>query len=106
MGFLLLFGVDARPPHDGVRRMERFNLLRALAAARGRICGHYELTPPIGDHRAIKRTMRPMLGFKSMHCARLLLAGIETMHMVRKGQLGGPKGKVAFAAEQFYSLAF
>jgi hypothetical protein len=58
------------------------------------------------DHRAIKRIMRPMLGFKSMHCARILLAGIETMHMIQKGQLGGPKGKVASAAKQFYSLAF
>jgi putative transposase len=34
------------------------------------------------------------------------LAGIETMHMIRKGQLGGPKGKVASPAKQFYSLAF
>jgi putative transposase len=58
------------------------------------------------DHRAIKRIIRPMLGFKSMHCARILLAGIETMHMIRKGQLGGPKRKVASAAKQFYSLAF
>jgi hypothetical protein len=30
---------------------------------------------------------------------------IETMHMIRKGQLGGPKRKVASAAKQFYSLA-
>jgi len=58
------------------------------------------------DHRAIKRITRPMLGFKSMHCARILLAGIETMHMIRKGQLGGPKRKVSSAAKQFYSLAF
>src|ERR1700730_5213969 len=46
-GLLLLFEVGARPPHDGVRRMERFNLLGALAAQDGRACGHYELTPPI-----------------------------------------------------------
>jgi transposase-like protein len=57
------------------------------------------------DHRAIKRIVRPMLGFKSMRCARILLAGIETMHMIQKGQLGDPKGKVASAAKQFYSLA-
>jgi putative transposase len=57
------------------------------------------------DHRTIKRIIRPMLGFKSMHCARILLAGVETMHMIRKGQLGGPKRKVASAAKQFYSLA-
>jgi putative transposase len=58
------------------------------------------------DHRAIKRIVRPMLGFKSMRCARILLAGIETMHMIRKGQLNGPKGRVTSAAQQFYSLAF
>ncbi len=32
------------------------------------------------DHRAIKRIIRPMLGFKSFHCARILLAGIETAY--------------------------
>jgi hypothetical protein len=45
------------------------------------------------ERRAIKRIVRPMLGFKSMHCARTLLAGFETIHMIRKGQLGGPKGR-------------
>jgi putative transposase len=57
------------------------------------------------DHRAIKRITRPMLGFKSFWCARILLAGIETMHMIRKRQLGSP-GSTASAAEQFYSLAY
>ena len=28
---------------------------------------------------------RPMLGFKSFRCARALIAGIETMHMIKKG---------------------
>ena len=58
------------------------------------------------DHRAIKRLTRPMLGFKDFHCAAKLIAGIETMHMVRKGQLNCPAGKATSAAEQFYSLAF
>ncbi len=58
------------------------------------------------DHRAIKRILRPMLGFKSTRCARILLAGIEIMHMIRKGQRGGPAATVASAAEEFYSLAF
>ena len=40
------------------------------------------------DHRAVKRITRPMLGFKTFRCARILLAGIEFMHMIRKGQLG------------------
>jgi hypothetical protein len=47
-----------------------------------------------------------MLGFKATRCARILLAGIETMHMVRKGQLGCANGTVASAAEKFYSLAY
>ena len=58
------------------------------------------------DHRAIKRIVRPMLGFKSMRGARILLSGIETMHMIRKGQLGCPNGRTASAAEQFYALAY
>jgi hypothetical protein len=40
------------------------------------------------DHRAVKRIIRPMLGPKTFRCARILLAGIEVMHMIRKGQLG------------------
>jgi putative transposase len=46
------------------------------------------------DHRAIKRIVRPMLGFKTNRCARLLIAGIEMMHMIRKGQLSCPKGQI------------
>jgi putative transposase len=37
------------------------------------------------DHRAIKRQTRPMLGFKSFWSAAVTLAGIELMHMIRKG---------------------
>ena len=58
------------------------------------------------DHRAIKRIVRPMLGFKSFRCASILLAGIETMHMIKKGQLDRPKAQASTAASQFYSLAF
>jgi putative transposase len=39
------------------------------------------------DHRAIKRLTRPMLGFKSFWSAAVTLAGIEPMHMIRKGQM-------------------
>ncbi len=58
------------------------------------------------DHRAIKRITRAMLGFKSLRCARILIAGIEVMHMIRKGQLGAIKDQASSAANQFYSLAF
>ena len=58
------------------------------------------------DHRAIKRRTRPMMGFKSFWSARRLIAGIETMHMIKKGQLRYPDGQRPSAAAQFYSLAF
>ena len=58
------------------------------------------------DHRAIKRVARPMLGFKTFRCARIIIAGIETMHMIRKGQLGDIKDETSSAANQFYLLAF
>ena len=57
------------------------------------------------DHRAIKRIVRPMLGVKLFRCAHILIAGIETMHMIRKGQLDCPQGQASSAASQFYRLA-
>jgi putative transposase len=39
-------------------------------------------------------------------CARILITGIDMMHMIRKGQIGGPEAEVSSAANQFYSLAF
>ena len=47
-----------------------------------------------------------MLGFNSFRCARILISGIEVMHMIRKGQLGNIKDKNSSAESQFYSLAF
>jgi len=38
------------------------------------------------DHRAIKHRILPMLGFKSTTTARVILGGIEMVHMVRKQQ--------------------
>jgi len=57
------------------------------------------------DHRAVKRVTRPMLGFKSFDAAQSTLAGIELMHMLRKGQLEGGADAGRSAVEQFYSLA-
>ena len=54
------------------------------------------------DRRAVKRVTTPMLGFKSFWSAKRLIAGIETMHMIKKGQLHGPGGQVMSAADQFY----
>ncbi|CAI1992200.1 Integrase core domain [Serratia proteamaculans] len=42
------------------------------------------------DHQNIKRSIRPMLGFKSFRRAQTLLAGIELFHMIRKGQYQHP----------------
>ena len=38
------------------------------------------------DHRAIKRLIKPMMGFKDSRCARIILPGIEVIHMIRKGR--------------------
>jgi hypothetical protein len=46
-----------------------------------------------------------MLGFKTFRCARIIIAGIETMHMIRKGQLDCPVGQAMSSADQFYTLA-
>jgi transposase-like protein len=57
------------------------------------------------DHRAIKRLVRPMLGFKTFDSARCTLRGIELMHMIKKGQMIPGDGMKRSAAGQFYSLA-
>ncbi|MFM0304526.1 IS6 family transposase [Paraburkholderia sediminicola] len=57
------------------------------------------------DHRAIKRRTRPMLGFKNFRCARILLGGIECMHMIAKGQMKRARGTHQSIADQLYSLA-
>jgi transposase-like protein len=56
------------------------------------------------DHRAVKRIIKPMMGFKVFRCARIILSGIEIMHMIRKGQMRDD-GIAATSADQFYSLA-
>jgi len=57
------------------------------------------------DHRAIKRVTRPMLSFKSFHYAGSVLAGIEFMHMIRKGQFAIDGADAMPFADQFYALA-
>jgi transposase-like protein len=55
------------------------------------------------DHRAIKRVVRPMMGFKSFRSAAATLAGIELTDMISKGQLRA-RGNLR-PAQQFYTLA-
>ena len=57
------------------------------------------------DHRNIKRRIRLMLGFKSFRRAQTILAGIELIHMIRKGQYQHPAGDAISPVEQFYLLA-
>jgi len=48
------------------------------------------------DHRAIKRWVRASQGFRAFHSAWRTLQGIETMNMIRKGQVRWlPKDDVA-----------
>jgi transposase-like protein len=56
------------------------------------------------DHRNIKRRVRLMLGFKSFRRAQAILAGIELIHMIRKGQCHHPAGDGLAPAEQFHLL--
>jgi putative transposase len=57
------------------------------------------------DHRAIKRVTRPMLNFKSFHAAGCVLAGIELVHMIRKGQFVIDGTEAMSFADQFFTLA-
>lgn len=57
------------------------------------------------DHRNNKRRIRAMLGFKSFRRAQTLLAGIELIHMIRKGQYMHPKSQDLSPADSFYLLA-
>ncbi|MEX3639708.1 DDE-type integrase/transposase/recombinase [Paraburkholderia sp. BR14320] len=68
-------------------------------------CSHALLNKAVveQDHRAIKRIIKPMMGFKDFRCARIIVSGIEIAHMIRKGQMYDD-GVASTAAEQFYSL--
>ena len=93
-----------RVSKDAFERLEPSAGKLACSVLRGQCAGNRVLLPD-QDHRAIKRVTRPMLGFKVFRCARIILEGIELMHMIKKGQLDCPEGQVTSAASQFYSLA-
>ncbi|MCG3055914.1 transposase, partial [Escherichia coli] len=38
------------------------------------------------DHRFIKKRIRPMLGLKPLRTAKQIIAGIEAMYIIKKGQ--------------------
>ena len=47
----------------------------------------YLNNPVEQDHRAVKRIVRPMLGFKCFPSARTTLRGIELMHMIKNSSV-------------------
>jgi transposase, IS6 family len=58
------------------------------------------------DHRAIKRRVRAMQGFRSFHSAWRTIQGIETVNMIRKGQIrwlptSDILGQAAFVSDLF-----
>ncbi len=57
------------------------------------------------DHRAVKRRVRSMLGFKSADSARVIIGGIELIHMLRKQQAKYACNQQLSLAEQFHLLA-
>jgi putative transposase len=57
------------------------------------------------DHRAVKRRVRSMLGFKSADSARVIIGGIELIHMMRKQQAKYACNQQLSLAEQFHLLA-
>jgi putative transposase len=57
------------------------------------------------DCRAIKRRVRPMLGFKSMHSARAVLSGLEMVHMKWKRQAKDARNVSLSLAGQFEQIA-
>ncbi len=54
------------------------------------------------DHRFIKKITKPMMGFKAFHSAKATIDGIETAHMIQKGQLSDENIP---AYKQFMALA-
>ncbi len=58
------------------------------------------------DHREVKRITGPILGFKSLWSARIIIADIATVHLIQKGQMNSPVGATlsehsSFTASQF-----
>ena len=58
------------------------------------------------DHGAIKRRVKASQGFRSLRAERRTIQGIETVNLIRKGQVrwvpkGDIAGRVAFVAGLF-----
>ena len=58
------------------------------------------------DHRAIRRRWKAMQVFRSFHTAERTLEGIESMHMMRKGQVKRLDGIDAVGQAKFVEGLF
>jgi transposase-like protein len=58
------------------------------------------------DHRAIRRRWRACLCFRSFHTAESTIEGIESMHMLRKGQVKRLDGRDAIGQAKFVESLF
>jgi transposase-like protein len=58
------------------------------------------------DHRAIRRRWRAAQCFRSFHSAERTLEGIETMHMMRKGQVKRLDGRDTAGQAKFVASLF
>ncbi len=58
------------------------------------------------DHRFIKKKMRSSQCFKSFHTAERTLEGIETVNMIRKGQVKRLAGSDAQGQAKFVASLF
>lgn len=56
-------------------------------------------------HRAVKRISKSIPGIESFRAASSVLAGIELMQTIRKGQKIVPEGQELSFADQFYAPA-
>ena len=79
------------PSHSALRRMGMRNEFNYRFENPVRIRSFQYLNNIVEqDHRRIKFRLQPMLGFKSFYNARRVIAGIELMQMIHKGQLCTP----------------
>lgn len=58
------------------------------------------------DHRAIRRRWRAMQCFRSFHTAERTLEGVESMHMMRKGQVKRLDGRDSAGQANFVASLF
>ena len=79
------------PSHSALRRMGMRNEFNSRFENPVRIRSSQYLNNIVEqDHRRIKFRLQPMLGFKSFYNARRVIAGIELMQMIHKGQFCTP----------------